>query len=339
MKKTIVMLSALALLILASLNAMAIGVGISIGTGLNWTYSNSPPGIWIDPNTRIFDAKGLISTRDNNYCFTGEYIEWDVLVRDANGKEDVSEVGVWLEDDFQEKLEANCYSTGNVHEGVTYTSGNPISWAHTGTGAVTYDTATDEFYTCRYTCEPAEHGEYWVHAMAEDTGHSTTQVDEDEFWFINPTLALGLSGPINFGSLTPGQTGYSKTLYLKNNAESGSGVILRMFISGTDFYDPGSGISARCPTSNVLSLSNIRYYSTVGSWSTGNNPVSYNCDAEKYCPIPYETGNLASRRQIISGHSDINQGAEMSLTFKLALPSPCMGSFTDGDIFFWGEVV
>ena len=29
----------------------------------------------------------------------------------------------------------------------------------------------------------------------------------------------------------------------------------------------------------------------------------------------------------------------MALTFRLDLPSPCSGDYTDGSIFFWGEAV
>ena len=42
---------------------------------------------------------------------------------------------------------------------------------------------------------------------------------------------------------------------------------------------------------------------------------------------PYYTANLLA------------PGAEMSVTFKLALPLPCNGDFSDGHIYFWGEAI
>ena len=42
---------------------------------------------------------------------------------------------------------------------------------------------------------------------------------------------------------------------------------------------------------------------------------------------PYYLGNVLA------------PGAEMSLTFRLSLPEPCNGDFTDGQIYFWGEAI
>ncbi len=35
----------------------------------------------------------------------------------------------------------------------------------------------------------------------------------------------------------------------------------------------------------------------------------------------------------------LSPGAEIALTFRLALPEPCNGDFDSGSIFFWGEAI
>ena len=89
-----------------------------------------------------------------------------------------------------------------------------------------------------------------------------------------------LSGSLNFGVVRPGATVLSDTLVLTNNAEEGSGVLLDMFIAGTDFYDP-SHSGAMCPDSNVLRLNAFRYYAVSGSYDTCGHP-----GLEKDCTIP-----------------------------------------------------
>jgi len=108
-----------------------------------------------------------------------------------------------------------------------------------------------------------------------------------------------------------------------------------------------------CPTSNVLKLENFRYYATNGAYNTCDNP---SVDGECYDDIPcYMTGSGAppnNNMQRIINHTNnlimgeyppgnvLSPGSEISLIFKLALPSPCNGnSFTDGSIKIYGEAV
>ncbi|MCX6709605.1 MAG: hypothetical protein NTV63_01455 [Candidatus Woesearchaeota archaeon] len=72
-------------------------------------------------------------------------------------------------------------------------------------------------------------------------------------------------------------------------------------------------------------------------------------DMEGYLPINYgdhfDTGfysfnEIMTRGQL--GYTEANvlsPGAEMALTFKLTLPEPCNGDFSDGNIFLWGEAI
>jgi len=86
-------------------------------------------------------------------------------------------------------------------------------------------------------------------------------MDENEYWFFNPVIALDIEGDMTFHGddgkegVRPGSDAYSDTILVGNDADKGSGVLLDMFISGTDFYDSQSS-GARCPTTNQLSLDN-----------------------------------------------------------------------------------
>lgn len=310
--------------------ASAVGIGIGIGT--NVTITNSAPLVCMNPSERIFDQLGTV-TRANNYAFEGESIQWEVLVRDKDGILDINEVGVTIipNGTTSSLLKVNCVALEQQPTGV-------ISWCNDGANPITFSQTTDKLYKCILTITPRSsmHGKYWVQAEARDKANHSSTFDEHEFWFLNPTLAVTASDNIRFATLTPGSRGYSNTIAVKNNAEQDSGVKLDMKISGTDFYDPGSGASTICPTSNVLSLSRFAYYATLGAYSTNTNTGH---DAEGYDTIPYTT---ITRARIIDAQPYLNEGASLSLTFRLDLPQPCMSSpsgFSNGSIDIWGEAV
>jgi hypothetical protein len=121
--------------------------------------------------------------------------------------------------------------------------------------------------------------------------------------------------------------------------------MMNMFISGTDFYDP-SHSGARCPITNQLRLTNFAYFATNGPADTFANPGA---DSEGYDRISY--GDMISKSESIIGgvnypanspflHGNILlPGSEMAVTLRLDLPEPCVGDFTDGQVFFWGEAI
>src|SRR3989338_1108343 len=95
-------------------------------------------------------------------------------------------------------------------------------------------------------------------------------MDENEYWFLNPVIALSVDGDLAFEDVRPGTDSYSDTILVGNDADDGSGVMLDMFISGTDFYDSSSS-GAACPTTNQLALDNFRYFVTNGAYSTATD--------------------------------------------------------------------
>jgi hypothetical protein len=209
------------------------------------------------------------------------------------------------------------------------------------------------WYTCTLTVEtPATmHGEYVIGAVAEDLDGLTGQFFEQEQWFFNPEVALGFDGSLNFGTVRPGGVYKSSTLTVENQAETGSGVLLDMYLAGTDFYDPAHA-GTMCPTSNVLKLENFKYYASQGAYNTCLNSVR---DAECYSPINYymdgagapsnnNFGRIINAGNLLGGEYPagdvLSPGAELSMNFKLALPEPCNGgSFTQGKFMFFGEAI
>lgn len=231
------------------------------------------------------------------------------------------------------------------------------------------------YYDCSFTVETAAsmHGEYFITVEADDAEGNSGTMAENEFWFLNPTIALTVDGSLDFNNIMPGTDSYSNTILVGNDADAGSGVMLDMFISGTDFYDPAAD-GALCPSTNQLSLTNFRYYATNGAFSTKKN---LGADNQGYLFIPYSTDISGSKRIIrfngttsgincsdpiinnvlrpdaIRGASpsssvveqdwncgnSLSPGSEMALTFKLSLPEPCVGDFSNGQIFFWGEAI
>jgi hypothetical protein len=303
------------------------------------------------PNNGPWDGK--LVERVENYAFEGEYIVCDALVMDKNGNDKVQDVYMGLSnsgqtaDDFQ--IEANC---DRQEDSVNVTDYN----ARIGEEQLTsFDANTMQHYVCTFTVETANsmHGEYFLSAVAEDLTGLKGSFDENQYWFLNPDVSVTVEGTVDFGTVRPGTDSYSDTLLVRNTAETGSGVLLNMKISGTDFYDPSSS-GAKCPTSNVLNLQQFAYYASNGAYHTQRGDYRENTigGAEGYYKIPYEVADPDARKSIISGAGQIelghkhyqagnvlSPGAEISLTFRLFLPEPCNGDFTDGSIYFWGEAI
>jgi len=210
-----------------------------------------------------------------------------------------------------------------------------------------FNPQTMAYYDCLFTVETPNsmHGEYYITVEAVDLDDLSGTMAENEYWFLNPQIGLAIDGTLTFGNVRPGTEAYSDTMTITNDAEAGSGVLLDMFIAGTDFYDPASS-GAKCPTTNQLALTNFAYFATNGAYSTQG---SKKCtDDEGYSRIPY--GDRITQGKEIIGCEDYNEGpykagnvlspgAEMALTFRLKLPEPCNGDFSDGQIYFWGEAV
>ena len=301
----------------------------------------------------VFTANTFVETlteRENNYAFEGEQIVTNVLVKDKNGIQKISDVFATLGDvqGAGNDIEVNCVeNTG--YSNVVDASCNARILEEDLTGDAIDNTM--RYYACTFTVETADshYGEYWYTVEVEDLDGETATVDENEYWSLNPVIALSIDGDLTFDNVRPGTQSYSQTLLVGNDADDGSGVLLDMFISGTDFYDSASS-GAACPTTNQLSLSNFDYFATSGAYSSADDARGV-ADAERYVPIGYATGfnnptNFYDTFEIIQtttgDYSDGNvltPGSELAITFRLDLPEPCNGDFDTGSINFWGEAI
>ena len=239
---------------------------------------------------------------------------------------------------------------------------------------------TAAYYLCTLTVEGADHtpaglegmyGEYWITVEALDFDGLSGTMDENEYWFLNPVIALDIEGDLIFEDVTPGTLSYSETLLVRNEAESGSGVQMDMFISGTDFYDSSSS-AASCENpfdgirTNQLILGDgdsdcdegdpFCYFATSGAYSS---LADGRRDVEGYVGINYGIGfndpnpfygaadGDSAGYEILQGlqvgpyfpGNVLEPGAEQAITFRLNMPEPCNGNFDSGNIFFWAEAI
>ena len=367
MKQILVSLVVLVLVASVMPSALAVSQGVPITPNIN--TEDFPPQVWMCDGRVVFDDAveyGRISRdgqelveRINNYAFEGEQIQWDILVMDKNGIEKVADVYGTVGDSQGEgnPIEVNCQRQ-YVRDGSDLPRSCNARILEERLHE--FDADTMDAYTCTLTVETPEsmYGEFWITVEAIDNDGLTGTMDENEFWFLNPIVALSIDGEMTFDDVRPGTDSYSETLLVGNDADAGSGVLLDMFITGTDFYDSSSS-GAMCPITNQLSLGAFRYFVTNGAYSTADDleintagSVTRDSDAEGYVNIEY--GHGFNDPSPFYDNAEILQfphvgpyypgnilapGAEMAITFKLSLPEPCHGDFDTGAIFFWGEAI
>lgn len=355
------------LVALLLLSVMPAVVAVSVGSGItpDIVTEDFEPRVWMCDDRVVYDdatEPGRVSDdgeemieRLNNYAFEGEQIQWKVLVMDKNGIEKIKDVYGTIGSSQGEgnDIEVNCDFDSYVEnaQDINRTCNARIGQADLRQVIGNAVSEVAGYYTCTLTVETPDsmYGEYWITVEAEDLDGLLGTMDENEYWFLNPEIRLSVDGEMMFEDVRPGTDAYSSTLLVGNDADVGSGVMLDMFISGTDFYDSASS-GAMCPTSNTLELENFRYFATSGSYDTQDDNRR---DNEGYVPIRDGVGfndpnPFYGRNEII--HSPINAegyhagnilspGSEMALTFKLSLPEPCNGDFDTGSIYFWGEAI
>jgi len=354
--KKLYSLLVMALLVL-SIIPVVFATGVGIGVGVDINTEDYAPNVWMCGDRVLVDdpiQPGLnganLAERINNYAFEGESIAWNVLVMDKNGINKVEDVFATIGDvqGAGNDIEVNCVESTPYSDGLVNASCNARILEESLTGNPIDITGQDvlRYYTCTLTVETQSsmYGEYWITVEAVDLDGLSGTMAENEYWFLNPIITLEVAGDLVFNNVRPGTDSYSSTLLVGNDADDGSGVILDMFISGTDFYDSSSS-GAMCPTGNVLDLSAFKYFATNGAYSTFTNFVK---DAEGYAPI--KDGSRIDQAYEIIGDdkfgagaynngNTLTPGAEMALTFKLTLPEPCNGDFDSGTIYFWGEAI
>jgi len=337
------------------------------------TTTCTAPEIFLDPTARVWNPNdqtiytageyglevtnaygeiGYEVSERGNYIFTGETITYYVAVYDEDGEDDIDPTNVQLlvggipvgscaEVDMAALGITDTYLTDHFSLNEAYV---------TGTNDGDY-----EFYACTLIVQGAWSGEVPVSVEVTDTCGSTTV---PSLWTdllnFNPTLSLTLTGgPISFGSVEEGTTALSNTIYIANNATVGSGVIMDMYIASDDYFTDPINPGAICPTGNGIRYDQFSYYATKGSLDSGENNGITNvglgedtgiCEAgaDEFVTLPSHSGNIDDMCRVLDVDEDasfLTQGADMSFTFKLDVPTTCQGSFTGGSFHFVGRVV
>lgn len=325
----------LAILVLGVMPAvLAVNVGSSVTPEIN--TEDFAPRVWMCDRSvadDLVEPQLYGAPRFNNYAFEGESITWTVLVMDKNGKEKISDVFATIGDVQGEgnDIEANCVRVSRSIDPYKNCE------ATIGEENVKWNAALMAVYECTLTVETSEsmYGEYWATVEAVDNDGLTGTMANNEYWYLNPTIALSIDGDLTFDNVRPGSRAISSTLLVGNDADDSSGVLLDMYISGTDFYDSTSS-GAMCPDTNKLALSAFSYDVVNGEFMSDDMSI-----------LPGNTIAQAGRMMdhAIFGTTTpdfrnfLAPGAEMAITFQLDLPEPCNGDFDTGSIFFWGEAI
>jgi hypothetical protein len=354
--KTKALLSILVMSVLILPGVLAVSVGS--GVGVDIVTEDFVPQVWqcddrvvmddgTEPGRISLDGKEMVE-RINNYAFEGEQIQWNVLVMDKNGIEKISDVYGTLDG----AIEVNC----DFISVATYVDDdcNARILEEELTGLDLSQVAA--YYQCTLTVETpySMYGEYVLTVEAEDLDGEIGMMAESEYWFLNPEISLGIDGGLVFEDVRPGTSSYSDLVIITNEADEGSGVVLDMFISGTDFYDSSSS-GAMCGTTNSLLLENFAYYVVNGAYSSRDDAGVgrlTNLNGEGYTQINYGVGfndpnPFYNRHEILQAQPQgpywaanvLAPGADLAMTFRLNLPEPCNGDFDSGQIYFWGEAI
>lgn len=374
-----VLLSVLALLVLSGFAGVVSATDTGVGIGVDITTERFAPLVWMCDSRAVYDdatEPGRVSLdgetlveRLYNYAFEGEQIRWTVLVMDKNKIDQNIDVYATIGSTQGEgnDIEVNCLRAGYQPELFEACNARILE------EQLVWNPETMDFFDCLFTVETPDsmYGEHWITVEAQDGDGLMGTMDENEYWFLNPTIALTIDGDLTFEDVRPGTSAYSDTLLVGNDADVGSGVMLDMFISGTDFYDSSSS-GARCPNTNQLQLwgtgpdgqfrtsddTGFFYFATNGAYSTLNDAQLDVVDGDRwkdvegYMNIEYGIGfnnpnPFYDNAEILQStrigpywvSNTLSPGAEMALTFKLKLPEPCNGDFDTGSLYFWGEAI
>lgn len=366
MKKTTNFLLMLCVLSSVALAGPSSSFVLIDGSETIYTEQKFSPLVFLNPSSRVlfddpygFYANGNIEQRNSNYAFTGEQIQWEVLVWDKNGvPEKINDVYAgWadqLNGPIDPTIQVNCGLTTQPNDGDDLANlGYPnVRRPGDQEAQQTFNSNTMGIYSCTLTIEASCHGQKWLGITAVDIDGLNGSISNAESWFCNPSLDLYISGEMNFGTLGPGEQGAS-TVSVENKAENGSGVDVVVSISGSDFYDPASS-GGLCPTSNVLELQGDQTSFTHGFWYTatkgsmqtnGNKRIPYGNTLMDSDPIFSNSGQAQQWRRWTGGGSPslmnqaLSPGSELSLTMRLGIPQPCNGQFTDGQVTLWAWAI
>jgi hypothetical protein len=303
-----------------------------------------------------------------DYVFTGETVTYYVAVYDENGEDDIGDTillrdgsGVGscaqIEDaggggsDLMDLIrDTDCDGATDITNaaGVAYVNANFVPTVpYDNTGADANDDLF-KFYACTLIVQDSWTGSNTITIQTTDeAGPPITTVWSDVLT-MNPPLSLTLTGSIDFGSAQAGETVTSSSVQLNNIGSDG--VIMDTYIASDDYFTDPVNPTAICGAGNGIPYDAFSYYATKGAIDSGDNDGTEiglaggvcTPDADEYTTMPSHSGDILDMCRILDLATDasfLSQGQSMTLTFQLDVPSPCEGSFTNGEFHFVGRVV
>jgi hypothetical protein len=312
---------------ISSVNALDVYGNIPIGIDLDNACPVIAENMTYQVGTHLEDPELVTMSQqalDNgwagrSYAFEGETITFEVDVTDTDGiNADCVQVHVVLTKEGVSPKQAGC-----LMQGLPTNSGKT---AH---------------YRCVYTVEPADSGTmglYSISVQAQDNacrGGGCTATLPGLSLSLNPTVSLSITAQDRFGfmydssgtnisgKIYPGMTVYTPFINVENSADQESGLYMVLQMYATDMWDfDHSG--AICPTTNYLSADNIDYEAThlniLQPWTQ-----MYRKEANK--------GMVFKTDENANGNF-MGVGDDITMRFRLNIPTPCQGTFDDG-----GEIV
>lgn len=303
---------------------------------------------WVDIGADVDGTSSsinLLDVRMPSYAFTGEKVNYLVLVRDQNGADDIVDAQWVYAVNGEYSAQSPCTRIFPV---------NPMWIAHET--ELNLDCDTDKVYVCTLTVEPSWSGAGNVKVQATDLSNAMGSTIF-ETWTFNPALTISVgtndNQPLTFGQPSDGtipqacnrdfdgsivmdncKISYStNSIRIKNMA---SPVNLWVFLAGTDFYATSG--TALCPTTNNLFVGQFEWRAMSGSQDNDWKQLSeydtnapcglFSCDAK---PGPtQETHN-----QLVTGSpfDVLTPGGTIDVQMKIVWPTPCIGTFNSGSIY------
>jgi len=340
MKKIFTLFAFLLFLVVGLFNVATVSaIGDHVGAGLDveLPLGEGLPNVLHCGSEITLGPGGAVIERTGQYAYEGEAVEITALVLHGSGIENIAEVYELVDGDY---AAGACEPIGNPF-------GPEILDACGENYSAEFISGFMEYYSCVYVVgDPvSDYGEEAITIHVLDNWGESAETEPD-YWFFNPILALGVDGEILFDETTPGTAGYSETVLVSNEAEAG--VVLDMYISGTDFYDPSSS-EAMCPDTNQLSLETFSYFAIKGAYSTQDDPRS---SPEGFVGIEYgvefhDPDTFYGTHEVIQAGeygehylaNFLSSGEEVATTFRVDVPQFCKGNFEAGQIYFWGEAI
>jgi hypothetical protein len=286
--------------------------------------------------------------RNEEYAFTGEQVSELVIARDLNGAADLSYAKVTV-DTYTEALcmeltVQDGYVT--LHNGQQVQLPTDVPPADNAADEPGYNPLFDKVYECMWTVEPQWYGESMVNIDVYDQSgaHSTDGIAQN--WFFNPVIMIDLetnngAPGIEFEEGVPGETVYSTNKLVITNLAEGA-VDLRAWIGASDLTDPEHS-GALCPYSNVLDTDAFTKGKDWGMEYRGKSGTYYGewndiTNKDPSCGCGFEAGSKCIGLQDIVWGGDTDTQIIMNMhsdevEFRLTYPIPCIGSFTQGQIY------